>query len=104
MVVLKPKAAPDREGVAWDGANTDEVLALVGRVAGLGCWGALPIGSRLTAEVRTEEPHLGLNIARDDGTVVVRVELGNVVVFDLFAATPLYVMHPDHLAAFYEAG
>lgn len=118
---ITPKAPPGPEAVVWDGTNDDEVFALVKRVEALHIWGPLEphatdVGP-LHYAVRTDEPHLGLNISKTQRVpdpaghngetveremVVARVEQGNVLVFDLFAKTPLFVMHPDELAAFYD--
>jgi hypothetical protein len=120
---IKPKDAPAPEAIVWDGTNEAELFDLVQRVAGLGVWSPLDPDPRemkpLHFVIHSEEPHLGLNIQRtvevplpegkngektETPVVVARVEEGNVLVFDLFATTPLFVMSPDEFAAFYEEG
>jgi hypothetical protein len=100
MGALTRKTAPEPEGVTFDGTNAEEVVALVQRVAALGAWSPLD-DAELSYEIRDEEPHLGLNVTKADGTIVARVEEGNTLVFDLFATTPLFVLAPHELDAFY---
>ena len=100
MATIQAKAKPAVEAVAYDGSNANEVLDLVGRVADLHVW--TPLDSQLTAFVRTDPPHLGLNVQNNDGAIVARVEEGNVLVFDPFAETPLFVLTPEQFASLYE--
>jgi hypothetical protein len=101
MPTITPRPGPQPEAIAWDGSNDVELLDLVYRVADLRAWAPLE-STPFSVEVRDEDPHLGLNVVNADGVIVARVEEGNVLVFDLFATTPLFVMTPDELAAFYE--
>jgi hypothetical protein len=103
MAVITPRLRPQPEAITWDGSNDVELLDLVYRVADLHAWSPLE-HAPFDIEVRDEPPHLGLNLINADGAIVARVETGNSLVFDLFATTPLFVLNPDELAAFYEDG
>jgi hypothetical protein len=117
MPTIKARPVPTAEAVTYIGSNAGEVVSLVRRVAALHIWSPLehPLG---TVEVRTEEPHLGVsvNVRHShwgfdqnnvwvefvDETCVLRVEPGNVAVFDPFAETPLFVLTGDQFDALYE--
>jgi hypothetical protein len=101
MAVIAPRPRPEPEAITWDGSNDVELLDLVYRVADLHVWAPLE-STPFNVEVSEEAPHVGLCISNDIGQIVARIETGNSLVFDLFATTPLFVVTPDELAAFYE--
>lgn len=111
MARTAPRAKPGYEAVTWDGTNDDDVLDLVERVAALNVWAPLAEGPLRMRVNQADEVHPGLNIYIERGhpdekwwrgdLVVARVEEGNTLVFDPFAATPLSVMVPDDYNLFY---
>lgn len=105
MATIVRRDTPAPEAIKYEGVNTNEgeLLALCQRVAALGIWPPLEPGVALTYEIRAEdELHPGCSIVREDGLVIVRVEPGNWLVFDLFAPTPLFAATPADLVAFYQ--
>lgn len=94
---IKPKQAPVAEAVTFDGTNVAEVTDLARRVL---------VDQVKAIEVRTNEPHLGINIYGDDDrqVVMVRVEEGNTLVYDPMRPPELslFVLGPAEFDAFYE--
>lgn len=87
------------EAVAWDGANADAVIELAVRILGQKLGGKV---DKISSETKGAGPNVGLNIVDGSGSVIARVELGNVLLADALADAPLFVLEPSRFAAFYQ--
>lgn len=96
MASITPKQRPSAEAVTYTGKNTKAVVDLARRVLG---------DQVATVEVRTTEPHLGVNVLDAEGAVLARVEEGNTLVYDpMRYEVPLFVLGPDEYLALYDEG